>query len=206
MTNQIRVLIVEDHQATLKGLHSEIAKEEDLSVVGVAQTASEGLELANQLRPDVVLLDLHLPDSPGPRSLSESYCALSDVSIIVFSGDSRQAIVKLVLETGVRGYLLKSETVEKVAEAIRNVQSGADTVLSAKLMATGEFQRVTAAEEHLLRLLARGMKYKDIGKERFTAPETVRKQVEALIEKLSLNSREELIAWAVENGYGNVEI
>ncbi|MBX9694290.1 MAG: LuxR C-terminal-related transcriptional regulator, partial [Cyanobacteria bacterium] len=112
---------------------------------------------------------------------------------------------KLILETGVAGYLLKSEPIEKVAFAIREVMNGNNAVVSGELIDV-ERDHITSAEEHLLRMLARGMKYADIARERVTAPETVRKQVDSLIEKLGLVRREELIAWAVQNGYGNVDL
>jgi DNA-binding NarL/FixJ family response regulator len=201
----IGVLIVEDHEATLKGLKAELSAEDDLEVVGIAACSEEGLRLAEALKPQVILLDLHLPDSPGPKSLAAAFCGLSDSKIIVFSGDSRTAILQLVLKTGVSGYLLKSESIANVAQAIRDVVSGNQPVIS-KGLREHERPSVTKAEQHLLVLLARGMKYQNIAAARVTSPETVRKQVDALALKLNLKSREEIIAWAVDNGYGRLEI
>ncbi|HZS48323.1 MAG TPA: response regulator transcription factor [Blastocatellia bacterium] len=202
----IKVLIVEDHEATLKGLVAELSGESGIKVIGSATTAQAGLELLAKHGPDVVLLDLHLPDSDGPRSLAQSFCAHNQVKVIVFSGDSRMAIRDLILKSGVCGYLLKSEPLEKVSEAIRQVMNGEGPVVSESLMAGESSSKLTRAEEHLLTLIARGMKYKDIAQERFTSPETVRKQVDQMLIKLSLSTREELIAWAVENGYSNLEV
>ncbi|MBX9668793.1 MAG: response regulator transcription factor [Candidatus Obscuribacterales bacterium] len=154
--------------------------------------------------PDVVLLDLHLPDSLGPKSLSNAFTQAALSKVIVFSGDNRTAIRDLILKSGVHGFLLKSEPLEVVVKSIRSVMTDSEQIVSASLLDKND-GKLTRAEEHLLTLIARGMKYKDIGKERFTAPETVRKQVEQILDKLSLESREELIAWAVENGYGNLE-
>jgi DNA-binding NarL/FixJ family response regulator len=201
---KVRVLIIEDHEATLKGLQAELASERDLDVVGTAARSEEGYRLAKTLNPDIILLDLHLPDSSGPKSLTETFCALSSSKIIVFSGDSRSAILQLVLKTGVAGYLLKSEPIAKVAKAIHAVIAGNVPVISDELKALSG-PRITKAEQHLLTLLARGMKYQNIGEARVTSPETVRKQVDALVSKLSLNSREELIAWASDNGYGKLD-
>jgi len=202
--SKIKLVLVEDHDATLKGLRSELSAEQDFEVVGIATTSEEGLTLARSLNPNVVLLDLHLPDSEGPKSLTESFCALEDTRVIVFSGDARAAILQIVLQTGVSGYLLKSEPIAKVAEAIRRVDAGDSPVISAELDTT-RHPKVTGAEQHLLTLLARGMKYQEIGEKRFTSPETVRKQVDALLDKLGLESREALIAWAVDNGYGKLD-
>ncbi len=201
---KIKLVLVEDHEATLKGLRSELSAESDFEVVGIATTSEEGLNLARALRPNIVLLDLHLPDSEGPKTLSESFCALADTRVIVFSGDARAAILQIVLKTGVSGYLLKSEPIAKVADAIRRVSAGDAPVISAELDNT-QHPKVTGAEQHLLTLLARGMKYQEIGEKRFTSPETVRKQVDALLDKLGVESREALIAWAVDNGYGKLD-
>lgn len=202
--SKIKILLVEDHEATLKGLRSELSAEGDFEVVGIATTSEDGMSIAKNMRPNIVLLDLHLPDSEGPKSLTESFCALEDTRVIVFSSDARAAILQIVLQTGVSGYLLKSEPIAKVAEAIRQVSAGAVPVISAELDTT-RHPKVTGAEQHLLTLLARGMKYQEIGEKRFTSPETVRKQVDALLDKLGVESREALIAWAVDNGYGKLD-
>ncbi|HEY9716070.1 MAG TPA: response regulator transcription factor [Trichormus sp.] len=205
MDKPIRIAIVEDHEATLKGLTAELSAEPDLTIVGTAGRSDEGLKLVQELKPDVVLLDLHLPDSQGPKSLAETFCKVADSRIIVFSGDSRMAILQIVLQTDVWGYLLKSEPISKVAQAIRDVIAGKRPIISSELVNNGQ-ARLTGAEQHLLKMLARGMKYQEIANQRVTSPETVRKQVEVLLAKLSLNSREELIAWAVDSGYGKLEL
>jgi DNA-binding NarL/FixJ family response regulator len=204
MVSSIRLLIVEDHHTTRKGLELELSSEADMTVVGTAAGHLDGMQMVQSLQPDVVLLDLHLPDSQGPKTLTSAWCGLPNTRIIVFSGDSRPALVQLVLEAGVDAFLLKSEPTPEVADAIRKVMNG-QFVVSDELL-PGLKNKLTPAEKHLLRLLARGMKYQDIAAQRVTSPETVRKQVEQLIVKLSLGSREELIAWSVDNGYGQLEI
>lgn len=199
----ISVLLVEDHEATLKGLKSELSSEADIEVIGAVATSAEGLSLAQSLHPDIILLDLHLPDSAGPKSLTEAFCANQASRVIVFSGDSRTAILQIVLQAGVAGFLLKSEPLARVTDAIRCVMRG-ESVISSELNHS-EAPKLTGAEQHLLTLLARGLKYQEIGAQRVTSPETVRKQVDALLTKLRLESREALIAWAVENGYSNLE-
>lgn len=205
MPQSISVVIVEDHEATLKGLKAELSAEDDIEVLGIANCSSTGLKLAEDLTPDVILLDLHLPDSAGPKTLTQKFCANPKTSVIVFSGDSRTAILNLVLSSGVAGYLLKSEPITRIVESIREVAGGKAPVISKELMQNAR-PKTTKTEEHLLKMLAKGMKYQDIAAARVVAPETVRKQVDALVEKLRLNSREELIAWAVENGYGNLDL
>lgn len=204
MADKISVLIVEDHQVTLDGLQMGLSREDDIEVVGTAVNSDDGLALARELRPDIILLDLHLPGSSGPKSMIHAFCNIPGCRVVVFSGESRMAFIQTVLSMGVAGYLLKSENVPKVAATLRQVMEGKKSIISKELV-VGE-TKVTRSEQEVLKMLARGMKYQDIADIRQTSPATVRKQCELMLLKLGLNSREELIAWAVQNGYGGLEI
>jgi len=199
----IKVLVVEDHQVTLDGLQMGLSREADMMVVGTASDSDVGFAMAEKEHPDVILLDLHLPGSYGPKSMIQAFCSVPGSQVIVFSGESRMAFIQIVLNLGVSGYLLKSESINKVADSIRAVVSGKKPLLSQEL--TTRDTRVTKSEQEVLRMLALGMKYQDIADQRFTSPATVRKQCELLQLKLGLNSREELIAWAVRSGYGSLD-
>lgn len=203
MSSEITVLIIEDHQVTLDGLASGLSREPGISVVGAATSSDVGLALANDLKPDIILLDLHLPGTLGPKTTVKSFLNVIGSRVIVFSGENRLAFIQTILDLGVAGYLLKSENVSKVAEAIHQVMSGKRPVLSAQLICDNT--KVTRSEQEVLKMLARGMKYHEIGGLRHASPATVRKQCELLLLKLGLQSREQLIAWAVQNGYGNLE-
>lgn len=200
---KITVLVLEDHQVTLDGLRMGLSLEPDLEVLGCATGSDEGLQLAAEKHPDVILLDLHLPGTYGPKSMVKDFCDLPGSKVLIFSGESRMAFIQAVLALGVCGYLLKSETVARVAEAIRDVHAGKKPILSTSL--TGGETKLTKSEQEVLKLLAQGMKYQDMAEERMTSPATVRKQCELLLLKLGLKTREELIAWAVQNGYGNLD-
>ena len=200
----IRILIVEDHQLTLEGLQRQLSEEPDFTVVGIAADADEGLRLAKELAPDVIVLDLHLPKSKGPKSLVQSYCALGS-KVLVLSGENRASLVKAVMQAGAAGYIIKSESLATVCRAIRYVQSAGQPLVFGKLSHVSPVQ-FSAAEQEILRLLARGMKYEDIAAGRVTAPATVKKQCERLRIKLDLANREQLIAWAINNGFGYLEV
>lgn len=203
MSDRVRVLIVEDHQATLDGLALGLSREPDIEVVGSCLNGDEGLAMAAELNPDVVLLDLHLPGSLGPRSMIEAYSKLEGVRLVIFSAESRMAFIQTVLSMGVSAYLLKSERVNRVADTIRQVALGAGNIVSEQVK--GNWKKLTRSEDEVLSMLARGMKYQDIADVRSTSDKTVRKQCETLILKLGLGTREQLIAWAVENGYGSLD-
>jgi two-component system, NarL family, nitrate/nitrite response regulator NarL len=197
-------LIVEDHQATREGLAASLSRESDMQVIGTAGTSDEGLSLAKELQPDVILLDLHLPGAAaGPKTMVKQFCDLIHSRIVVFSVENRQAFVKVVMSMGVAAYLLKSESLQKVADTIRQVVAGKKNVLSDEL--SSDNARITKSEEEVLRLIGKGLKYQDIADQRDTSPNTVRKQCETLLLKLNLTTREELIAWAVNNGYASIE-
>jgi DNA-binding NarL/FixJ family response regulator len=202
--DRIGVLIVEDHQVTLDGLTTGLGRESDIDVVATATTSDQGLELARDLKPNIILLDLHLPGSTGPRSTVKSFCSVDGSQVIVFSAENRMAFIQTILALGVAGYLLKSENAAKVADAMRQVVSGKKPVVSLELL--GGETKLTRSEQEVLRLLARGMKYQEIAEYRQASPATVRKQCELLLLKLGLESREQLIAWAVQSGYGNLEL
>jgi DNA-binding NarL/FixJ family response regulator len=202
--NLISVLIVEDHQVTLDGLVAGLSGEADLRVAGFAKTSDQGLLLAKQLKPNVILLDLHLPGSTGPRTSVQLFCQATDAKVIILSAESRIPFVQAVLHVGAAGYLLKSESVGRIAQAIRQVVKEKKVVLSDSLI-SGDIN-ITKSEQEVLKMLARGMKYDEIAERRQSSPATVRKQTEMLLDKLVLGSREQLIAWAVQNGYGTLEL
>lgn len=204
MSEPITVLILEDHQVTLDGLRFGLSQEADIKVVAASPNSDDGLRLAKELKPQIIVLDLHLPGSLGPKSMVKEFCDLPGSRVLVFSGESRLAFVQAVLAIGAYGYLLKSESVSRVAEVIREISNGKHPIVSESL-ATGDDTKLTKSEQEVLRMLARGMKYQDMAEERLTSPATVRKQCELLLLKLGLKTREELIAWAVQNGYGNLD-
>lgn len=203
MTEAITIIILEDHQVTLDGLRLGLSQEADIKVLASSASSDEGLRLAKELKPQIILLDLHLPGSLGPKTMVKEFCELPDSKVLVFSGESRLAFVQAVLSQGAHAYLLKSESVERVAEVIREISSGKSSIVSDSL-SSGD-TKLTRSEQEVLRMLAQGMKYQDMAEQRCTSPATVRKQCELLLLKLGLKTREELIAWAVQSGYGNLD-
>lgn len=200
--NKIRVLLVEDHLVTIDGLKVSLGTDTGINVVAAATTMKQGLSHIKAYHPDVVLLDLHLPDSDGPSELIKSFVDAGAKRIIVFSSETRMPVVRAVLEMGVAAYIMKSEPTARVVEIINEVMAGATGIVSPKPQASS-IGTLTPAEREILSYLARGLKSTEIAEKRDVAPSTVRKQIEILIFKLGLNNREELIAWAVQNGYAH---
>lgn len=210
----IRVLIVEDHEVTRVGLSYSLAREADIEILSCCSDSDSGLELCAKLRPDIVLLDLHLPGSMGPRSTVEAFCRLGLAKIVVFSSEKRQAFIDTVMQLGAAAYVLKSESTSTIVSTIREIAANQASLLPAKNMPvrSGPIDvlsrptvKLTEAEQHLLTLFAKGLKYQEIADLRHTSQSTVRKQCELLLEKLALSTREELISWAAHNGYGSLD-
>src|SRR5580658_7373922 len=187
MQDPIKILIVEDHYATLDGLVLGLSIEPGFVVVGKSSEAEEGLARVGQLRPDVVVLDLHLPGVTSPSDMLRGFLQSPATKYIIFSAESRLAYIQSVLSMGVCAYLLKSERVAKVADTIRRVMKGEDGIISQEL--TAECRRITPSEQEVLHMLGNGMKYHEIADARNTSVSTTRKQCEVLLLKLNLENR-----------------
>lgn len=204
MTTPVRILVVEDHYVTLDGLVAGLGREPGFEIIGGCADSDEGLELADKLRPDIIVLDLHLPGSHGPTTMIQEYLRVPDAKLVIFSAEMRLAYVQMVLSMGVSAYLLKSERITKVAETIRQVVAGKKSITSEQV--TAENKKITPSEQEILHMLGKGMKYQEIADQRYTSVATARKQCEVLQLKLGLENREQLIAWAVQNGYGSMDL
>ena len=201
------VVIVDDHSIFRSGLRADLAP--DLEVLGEAASVASAISLIKSVSPEVVLLDVHLPDgsgalviagAPGPR-----YLALS-------VSDSAEDVVG-VIRAGARGYITKGSSGAEVSAAVLAVASG-DAVFSPRLAgfvldafgavagesasSAEELDRLSAREQEVMRLIARGFAYKEVAAELFISIKTVETHVSAVLRKLQLSSRHELTTWALE--------
>ncbi|MBX9694977.1 MAG: response regulator transcription factor [Cyanobacteria bacterium] len=197
---KISIVVVEDHHVTMHGLVSWLEQTGQFQIKGKCGTKDALVSLISEVKPDIVLLDLHMP---GKFSLEEVIRVVTakGARIVVFTAENRSFYVKLALKLGASAFLLKSESFFKLAEVIRAVNEGDSSIVSQGLL--DEDITISQAEEEILSMLSGGFKYDDIARLRETSPETVRKQCNRLQAKIGLGSREELIAWAVRNGYGD---
>lgn len=203
-SRKISLLLVEDHQVTLDGLASWIEANGEFILLGTTGSADTAIETARQVRPDVTLLDLHLPGEHSIESTIQSLVE-ADTKVVVFSAEHRKYFVDLTLRSGASAFLAKSESYQVISDVIRQAAAGADRFVSPHIKRAIR-QHLTDAEKELVKMLGRGMKYEEIAASRLTSPHTVRKQCDRLQIKLGLASREELIVWAVKNGYGESDI
>ena len=208
------VLIVDDHSIFRSGLRADL--DDTVSVVGEAATVDEAVALIDSLRPEVVLLDVHLPGGAGgggAEVLRRSSALLDSVRFLALSvSDSAEDVVG-VIRAGARGYITKGSSGAEVSRAVAAV-AGGDAVFSPRLAgfvldafgavageqaaSDDELDRLSAREREVMRLIARGYAYKEVATDLFISIKTVETHVSAVLRKLQLSSRYELTAWALE--------
>ena len=202
----IRVLIVDDHPIVREGVTAVLDRERDIEVVGAADTAAEGLRLAAKLRPDVVLLDLKLPDS----HLADGVASFSAEGrgIVVFTAHDTDEDVFRAIRGGAKGYLLKGTPAAEIAQAIRQVHAG-ESYLSpriAAMLVKGVTQPrartglLSARERGVLRLVAAGLSNRQIAEALSISERTVKFHVTAIFNKLGAENRAQAVALAAERG------
>lgn len=212
----IRVVIVDDHQIFRTGLRAELGPE--LEVVGEAASTDEAVACISELRPDVVLLDVHLPGGEGGGGAEVVQRIASDGAtqgtrfLALSVSDAADDVVR-VIRAGARGYLTKTASGAEVTAAAVRVHGG-DAVFSPRLAgfvldafgtglgetaaAADELDRLSAREQEVMRMIARGYAYKEVASELFLSVKTVETHVSNVLRKLQLSNRHELTAWALQ--------
>ncbi len=204
---RIRVFLVDDHRFFLSGLRAELG--EQFEIVGDAGDADGAIEAIRRSRPDVVLLDVHLPGGGGRAVLETLHQTHPEIRFLALSVSDAAEDVIGVIRAGARGYVTKSISPAELAAAIRRVREG-DAVFSPRLAGfvldafhgelTGpidpELDQLTAREREVLRHIARGFTYKEVAKRLHLSVKTVETHVSSVLRKLQLSSRHELTRWA----------
>ena len=203
-----RVVLVDDHDLFRAGVRSELGP--TVEVVGEAASVLEAVPLIKELDPDVVLLDVHLPDGGGHAVIAQVAPERPGVRFLALSVSDAAEDVIDVIRAGARGYVTKTISGAELTEAIHRTADG-DAVFSPRLagfvldafrtgdaVADAELDQLTAREREVLQLIARGYKYKEIAARLHLSPRTVESHVSAVLRKLQLSSRHELTRWAAE--------
>lgn len=207
-----RVFLVDDHGLILAGLRAELA--DAVEIVGAADDVALAVEMILERRPDVVLLDVHMPGGGGETVLREVLAAAPEVRFLALSVSDAAEDVIAVVRAGARGYVTKSIAAPELLDAVVRVAAG-DAVFSPRLAgfvldafsAEGrlseaevdpELNQLTPRERQVLRLIARGYAYRDVAAELAISIKTVESHVSSVLRKLQLTSRYELSHWAAE--------
>jgi two-component system, NarL family, response regulator NreC len=216
----IRILLVDDHSIFRQGLRVLLDKKEGFEVVGEAENGRVGLSLARKHEPDVIVMDINMPDLNGVDAARQILAELPRTRIIALSMYSDRSYVKGMLKAGVAGYLLKNCAFEELSKAVLAVV-GHQTYLSpkisdvvrkefVKMMDSGEAGSVaevlTDKEREVLQLIAEGKKTKDIADRLHISVKTVEARRSKIMEKLKINSVAGLTKFAIREGLTSVEI
>ncbi|KRC61971.1 LuxR family transcriptional regulator [Agromyces sp. Root81] len=224
MAERVRVVIVDDHSIFRSGLKADL--DDTIEVVGEAHDVETAVTAVTDAAPDVVLLDVHLPGvavpagtSGGAEVIRRAAASLRQAQdgaepatrFLALSVSDKAEDVVGVIRAGARGYITKGSSGADVSRAVHAV-SGGDAVFSPKLAgfvldafgaavgetasASDELDRLSAREQEVMRLIARGYAYKEVAAELFISTKTVETHVSAVLRKLQLSSRHELTAWA----------
>ncbi|MET3367859.1 response regulator transcription factor [Arthrobacter sp. M2012083] len=209
---RVRVVIVDDHTIFRSGLKADL--DERMNVVGEAGTVEQAVAVIAATRPEVVLLDVHLPGGlggGGREVIAGSGALLGTTSFLALSVSDAAEDVVSVIRAGARGYVTKTISGKEISDAVIRVADG-DAVFSPRLagfvldafgtapadIADDELDKLSARELEVMRLIARGYSYKEVAKELFISVKTVESHVSAVLRKLQLSSRHELTKWAAE--------
>jgi DNA-binding NarL/FixJ family response regulator len=205
----MRVFLVDDHALFRAGVRAEIGPHVD--VVGEAGTVDEAVPAILATRPDVVVVDVHLPGGGGRTIIERVLHDWPDAVFLALSVSDSAEDVVAVIRAGARGYVTKTIDAPGLVDAIRRVRDG-DAVFSPRLAGfvldafsghlpaptDPELDLLTAREQEVMRLIARGYTYKEVGTRLHLSVKTVETHVSAVLRKLQLSNRHELTAWAAD--------
>lgn len=213
--SRLRLFLVDDHHLFRAGVRHELAEHAGtVDIVGEAGDVAGAVEQICRVLPDVVLVDVHMPDGGGSEVIRRCLTACPDVRFLALSVSDAAEDVIGAIRAGARGYVTKTISTPELVEALRLV-AGGDAVFSPRLAGfvldafahipeptalhlDPELDQLTQREREVLRLIARGYAYKEVARELFISVKTVETHVSAVLRKLQLSNRHQLTRWAME--------
>jgi DNA-binding NarL/FixJ family response regulator len=217
-TTKTRILLADDHQIVRAGLRSLLESETDFAVVADAADGRSAVQIASQLRPDIVVMDITMPQLNGIEATRQMVAHNSSVKVIALSMHSDRRFMSEILKAGAVGYLLKDAAAEELIHAIRAVMRGktylspeiADVLVDDYLSRMPDaqptvFAALTAREREVLQLMAEGKATKEVAAILHVSVKTVETHRRQMMEKLDLHSVAELTKYAIREGLTSVE-
>lgn len=204
----IRVMIVDDHAVVRSGLGAFLLAYDDLELVGEAGNGQEALRLCENVRPDVVLMDLVMPEMDGAATTEAIRQQHPDIEVIALTSFPEEDLVQKALKAGAISYLLKNVSSTDLANAIRDAHHGRSTLApeaaQVLIQATKRPQELghdlTPREYEILELMVEGLSNPDIAERLVVSRSTVKFHVSSVLSKLDVSSRTEAVAFALQNG------
>ncbi len=222
MVEQLRILIVDDHPLFREGVVTMLSKVTDYQVVGEASAGEEGIRKAQKLHPDLVLMDISLPDMNGIDAIRRIRSTLPDIKVIMLSMHAKVDFITDAFRAGAFGYMTKDATGEKLLECIETVIKGeyymdksvSHIVAKNLLAAEGKkgnmqmpgYDTLTLREQEIMRLIAEGCATKQISQQLFISQKTVENHRANIFSKLNIHSTMELVRFAAKYGFIDVDL
>ncbi|MFP5211625.1 MAG: response regulator [Acidobacteriota bacterium] len=199
----IKVFIVDDHPVVRLGLRTMLESEDNITVVGMAGTAQETITEVQRLCPDVVLMDLRMPEMEGTEAIAALRRVAPDVRILVLTNYESDEYISRALQAGALGYLLKNTPQEEIVEAVEMVHQNKRCVpprIAQRLLETIGRESLSQRELEVLTLVASGLTNKEIAQRLFISDKTARNHVASCLEKLRVSDRTEAATTAIARG------
>ena len=222
MATKIRILLIDDHPLFREGIKAIIARNIRYEVVGEAGTAAQGLQMARELKPDLILIDLSLPDKSGIELIGDIYQFSPKIRMMVVSMHSKIDYIVKAFQSGATGYLVKESASERLIQGIDHVLKGdyyMDPSVShhviKKLAAlpsknavvkTSGYDALTLREQEVLVMLAEGQSSKQIADKLFISPKTAENHRSSIMRKLELHSAIDLARYAARIGLIDIDL
>ena len=213
LTKRIRVMLADDHPIMRDGLRDALQDEGDFEVVGSAGDGVEAVTMAQGLEPEVIVMDVIMPNKDGVDACREIMELLPDTRVLMLTASTTEDAVIEAIAAGATGYLQKHSGPEELAEAIREVAQGRLRIPDKAIRRVFELirgqrgltahralERMTAVEREILTLFASGRSYAQIAEARGNKTVSVRNAVYRIQDKVGVHSKQELVVWAVRNG------
>lgn len=209
----IRVILADDHTVFRQGLKSLLTLEEDIKVVSEAANGKEAVDYANQLHPDVIIMDINMPILNGLEATKQIKKEQPKIKIVILTSQGDDKSVFSLIEAGADGYLLKDVAAENLVNAIRDVNDGKSILhpevtqkLLTRFVSSGEPEKqkpgdlLTEREIEVLKALSKGYSNQQIAEELYISQRTVQNHLHNIYNKLGINGRTEAVIYAIQEG------
>ncbi len=207
----IKVLVVDDHPVVREGLAGMLGTQPDLEVVGEAADGEEAVQRVQELKPDVILMDLQMPTMDGAEAIQRIRAVDPNARVVVLTAYDTDERILSAVQAGAQGYLLKGAPRDELFQALRVVHSGGSLIqpvvasrllqrVSSMMQPERPGEQLTARELEVLQLMARGYRNKEIANELFITERTVKFHVGVILSKLDVSTRTEAVTKALQKG------
>jgi DNA-binding NarL/FixJ family response regulator len=222
MSEKKRILIIDDHPLFREGLKAIIERDSRFEVVGEAGNGREGLQLTKKLKPDMIIVDISLPDRSGIQLTGEIRTLLSTTRILIVSMHSKIDYIAEAFQAGATGYVVKESASERLLQGLESVSRGdyfldssvshavVENLMKSPLkeakITDADYDTLTPREQEVMRLLAEGLSSKKVAEKLFISPKTVENHRSNIMNKLGLHNTIELIRYAAKLGLIDVDL